>query len=178
MTEDLSLVVSSDDSNNIYTVNLDDYFRDNPDHLNVKDKTARTKAVTRGLPFSMEDEDQLVRNTRMADIACGDRFWKNELLEMRMEAANETSVTNGKAFMLVVLKQAWYLKIGIKISFCTLYLHLYFRRSIHLYNHPSIPPQLVYLSIHPTSLPPFIDRSILPFVHQSIHSFISSLIVH
>lgn len=46
-----------------------------------------------GLQYSSEDEDLLIRNTKMADIGYGDRFWKNELVDMRLQASHENCVT-------------------------------------------------------------------------------------
>lgn len=99
ITEDLSVLISSDESNNIYSINLDDYFQDNPTNLCYKNKMSKTAAKSplqgSSLQYSTEDEDLLLRNTKMSDIGYGNRFWKNELVEMRLETVQESSVNGG-----------------------------------------------------------------------------------
>ena len=88
VADDLSFVVCTDSSCNIYLVNLDEYFEDSPSQLIVP-VCARVRDSLLGsvkFRYELNDEDSVARDLEMSGVAYGDRVWKTELLAFRRDA--------------------------------------------------------------------------------------------
>ncbi|XP_048583501.1 spatacsin [Nematostella vectensis] len=93
ITPNLTLLVASDNHNNLYTINLDDYFKHHPEHLHHKSHMNDSNKKRMLLKYETEDEDMLLRDARTSDVTYGDRVWKTEYVSIRDNVSRIDTLT-------------------------------------------------------------------------------------
>ena len=146
VTEDLSLLISSDTSSNLYVVNMDEYFDRFPQHCNRGDqkKKLNCRRIVR-FEYDAEDEDAVTRNPQISSVVYGDRVWKTELWGLRKHA-EQRALTKSSGQCL-----------GLILSPPLIQLHV-------------LPPSLPSLSTIPPSLPSLSPPSLPPSLPTSLPS--------
>ena len=89
-------MICADTSNNLYIINMDQYFERHPQHLNHgpsgRPSTRRRKVW---FEYDAADEDAVARNPGASTLLYGDRVWKTELVGLKTDAYQGAFMKSG-----------------------------------------------------------------------------------